>query len=284
MTSSILRSVLYMPGSNQRAMDKARDLPADAVVFDLEDAVAPEAKVAARDSVKAQLAQGGYGSRRLVVRINGMDTPWGADDLIAFAGAGLTTLCLPKVESAELIDTVSTWLSQEGADGIALWPMIETPTGVMNAQTIAQHPAVEAMVMGTTDLASALRVPHRPDRLGLQYALSHVVMAARCYDKVVLDGVSLVLDDDAAFTAICKQGQALGFDGKTLIHPRQIAPANAVFSPSADEVAHARRLLTTWSEAAAKGEGVAVLDGRLIEAMHVNDAERVLAIAEHLSL
>ncbi len=283
MNPMVLRSVLYMPGINRRAMDKARDLPADAVVFDLEDAVAPAAKSEAREAVVAQLAAGGYGQRRLVVRVNALDTPWGEDDLSAFAQTDVSTLCIPKVESAQAVAAVCAVLKEHGRDDIALWPMIETPPGVVNSLEIAQHQAVDTLVMGTTDLSSALRVPHRPDRLGLQYALSQVVMAARCHNKIALDGVSLVLDDDAAFTAVCEQGLALGFTGKTLIHPRQIAPANTVFSPSAKEIDDARRLLAAWDEAAAEGKGVAVLDGRLIEVMHIDDARRVLAVAERLA-
>ncbi|WP_241505786.1 HpcH/HpaI aldolase/citrate lyase family protein [Parahaliea mediterranea] len=282
MTETALRSVLYMPGANQRAMDKARDLPCDAVVFDLEDAVAPDAKAAARDAVVAQLAAGGYGKRQLVVRCNGLNTPWGRDDLRAMAAAGVGTLCLPKVESDEELDSVATLLAEAGRRDIRLWAMLETPAGIAAADTIARHAAVSVLVMGTTDLAAELRVPHRPDRLGLQYALGRAVMAARLAGVAVLDGVYLDLQDADGFHAICEQGRALGFDGKTLIHPSQIAAANAVFGPSATAVDWAERVLAAWAEAEQAGKGLAVLDGKLVETMHVDEARRVLATARYI--
>lgn len=282
MTDRPLRSVLYMPGANQRAMDKARALPCDAVVFDLEDAVAPQAKAAAREAVAAQLAAGGYGPRQLVVRCNALATHWGRDDLMAMAATSVDTLCLPKVESAAELDAVTALLVQAGRDDIQLWAMLETPEGVAQADAIAAHPAVSVLVMGTTDLAAELRVPHRPDRLGLQHALARAVLAARRAGIAVLDGVYLDLADAAGYRAICEQGRALGFDGKTLIHPKQVADANDVFGPSPEAVDWAERVLAAWEAAAGEGKGLAVLDGKLVETMHVDEARRTLATARYI--
>lgn len=280
MTEMVLRSVLYMPATNQRAMDKARTLPVDAVVFDLEDAVAPVAKADARAAVIAQLEAGGYGYRRLVVRCNGLDSSWGRDDLLALADSAATTLCLPKVETETELASVRALLASAGRDDIQLWAMIETPAGVANSQLISASAQVEVLVMGTTDLASALRVPHTEARLGLQYALGQVVLAARRCNKQVLDGVYLDLNDSAGFVAACELGRELGFDGKTLIHPNQIAAANHYFGPTEAAIKQAARVLQAWREAEQSGKGVAVLDGKLIELMHVDDARRVLACAQ----
>jgi citrate lyase subunit beta/citryl-CoA lyase len=283
MNDQALRSVLFMPGANQRAMDKARTLACDAVIFDLEDAVAPDAKTAARESVVAQLAAGGYGPRQLAVRCNTLASPWGREDLLALAGTGIDLLCLPKVESAAELDAVCALLAGAGRDDIRLWPMLETPAGVSGAQAIAAHGAVTALVMGTTDLAAELRVPQRPDRLGLQHALGQAVLAARQAGIAVLDGVYLDLADAAGFQTVCEQGRALGFDGKTLIHPGQIAAANAVFGPSEAALDWARRVLEAWESAVREGRGLAVLDGRLVETMHVDEARRTLAMARQIA-
>ncbi len=272
MTETRLRSVLYMPGINQRAMDKAKSLDCDAVVFDLEDAVAPDRKVEAREMVRSQLAAGGYGERTLVVRANGLDTPWGEDDLRAFAG--VDRVCLPKVESAEQLVAAQALLGQ----GVTLWAMVETPLGVSAVEALCAVPALEAILMGTTDLAYQLRIPYRADRLGLLYALSRCVNAARMYGKVALDGVFLDIRDGDAYRASCEQGRALGFDGKTLIHPNQIEAANAVYGVSEEQLAHARRVIKAWEAAEAAGKGVAVLDDKLVETMHVDEARRLLAM------
>ena len=279
MSDILLRSVLYMPGINQRAMDKARALACDAVVFDLEDAVAPDRKSEARELVLAQLAAGGYGERLLVVRANGLDTPWGFDDLRALAEAGATRICLPKVDDAQALERAADVLSMEGASHVMLWAMLETPAGVANADTICASSQLEAILMGTTDLAYMLRTPHRSDRLGLQYALSRCVNAARMHGVIALDGVSLDFRDADAFRSSCEQGRALGFDGKTLIHPSQVEIANEVFGFSAEDVAHARRVIAAWEAAEAEGKGVAVLDDKLVEAMHVDQARRILSFA-----
>jgi citrate lyase subunit beta/citryl-CoA lyase len=282
MQDTPLRSVLFMPASNPRAMDKARGLPADAVIFDLEDAVAPAAKDEARERACQQLRAGGYGDRPVVVRCNGLATPWGDDDLAALAAAPLAGLCLPKVEDLATVAAVQARLAAAGREDLALWVMLETPRGIANAVQIAAHPAVAALVLGTTDLATALRLPPARARDGLACALSQAVLAARCAGIAVLDGVSLALDDEALLTAECEHGRALGFDGKTLIHPAQIAVANRVFGPDAAALEHARRLLAAWEEAAAAGSGLAVLDGRLIETMHVDEARRLLRLGERL--
>jgi citrate lyase subunit beta / citryl-CoA lyase len=283
MTTASMRSVLYMPGSNQRAMDKARSLPADCIVFDLEDAVSPEAKALARQQVVAQLGAGGYGSRRLVVRCNGLETPWGEEDVAAIAGSAADVLCLPKIESAGQLAAIQSRLQQAGRNSMPLWPMIETPLGVEAAAAIAEFPSVEALVMGTTDLSSMLRIPATEGRQGLQYSLARCVLAARARGKAVLDGVYLELDNSEGFRTVCEQGRSLGFDGKTLIHPNQVAVANEVFGPSAEAVEHAGRVLLAWREAQDRGEGLAVLDGKLVEVMHVEDARRLLAMAEQIA-
>lgn len=280
--TALLRSALYMPAINQRAMDKARDLPVDAVVFDLEDAVAPEKKAEARTQLVAQLAAGGYGPRQLVARCNALATPWGEADIRALAATPVTSLCLPKVESVEQLQQVSALLEELQRPDMALWAMIETPAGVADVEAIAGYGRLTALLMGTTDLAYELRLPVDPGRTGLQYALSRCVLAARLAGVVVLDGVYLDIKNEAGLRAVCEQGRALGFDGKTLIHPGQIAVTNAVFGPDAAAVEHARRLLDCWEQATVQGRGVAVLDGKLIETMHVDEARRLLDAAAHI--
>jgi citrate lyase subunit beta/citryl-CoA lyase len=274
------RSLLFMPGANTRALEKARELPADGLIFDLEDAVAPDAKPAARDAVAAALAQGGYGKRELVLRVNALDTEWGADDLRAAARMPLDAVLLPKVETAERVRETVTALDRAGAQtGLVVWCMIETPRGVLAAAEIAAAPRVVALVMGTSDLTKDLGALTTPDRLPLLTSLQLVLLAARAHDLVALDGVHLDLADEAGFAAVCAQGRALGFDGKTLIHPKQIAAANAAFAPSADELAQARKIIAAHDAALAAGKGIVVVDGRLIENLHVDAARRTLALA-----
>lgn len=282
MSQRLLRSALYMPGSNQRAMDKARTLPCDAVVFDLEDAVAPDMKEVAREQVFKQLQVGGYGARRLVVRANSIDSPWGEADLQALAAAGVDTVCLPKIDSVEQLCRCRNLMQAAGAlAGLRLWAMIETPLGVANVEDIcAVGDELEALLMGTTDLSHQLRTPHRPDRLGLLYALSRCVNAARIHGRVILDSVFLDIRDAQAFRADCEHGHALGFDGKTLIHPSQIDVANEVFGLSTEQVEHSRRVIAAWDAAGAEGKGVAVLDGKLVETMHVDEARRILELTD----
>lgn len=284
MTDRLLRSVLYMPGANQRAMDKARTLPCDAVVFDLEDAVAPDMKEVAREQVLAQLEQGGYGARQLVVRANSIDSPWGEADLKVLGAAGVTTVCLPKIDSAETLERCVSLLRESGApDSFRVWAMIETPRGVANVESICAASAeLEALLMGTTDLAHELRIPIRSDRLGLLYALSKCVNAARMHDRIILDSVFLNIEDGDAFRVDCEHGHALGFDGKTLIHPSQIDITNEVYGLSDETLQQAARIIAAWEEAEALGKGVAVLDGKLVETMHVDGARRLLSLQESM--
>lgn len=273
------RSVLYMPGSNARAMEKAKSLPTDCVILDLEDAVAPAEKIAARQQVCAAVKAGGYGKREVAVRINALGSQWGSDDLAQVITTPAAAVVLPKVESAEEVQAVAQRIPP--ASAMAIWAMIETPKGVQNVEAIAQaHPRLRVLVMGTSDLAKELRIPHRPDRLGFLYALSRCVLAARAVGLDIIDGVQLDLDNESALRAVCEQGRDLGFDGKSLIHPKQIDIANAVFSPSDEQVRHAQQVIEAWSAAEQQGSGVAVLNGKLVENLHVAEAKRVLAVAE----
>jgi citrate lyase subunit beta/citryl-CoA lyase len=275
------RSVLYMPASNARALEKARGLDADALILDLEDAVAPGAKEEARALALAALRAGGYGRRELALRVNGAGTPWGAADLAAAARSGAHAVVLPKVESAEAVRAADAELRGHGAPGeLALWVMVETPRGVLRVAEIAgATPRLACLVMGTSDLVKDLRARHTPGRLEVLTSLSLTVLAARAHGLAALDGVHLDLADEAGFEAACRQGLDLGFDGKTLIHPKTIAVANRVFTPGAEELARARRIIEAHEAAAAAGKGVAVLDGRLVESLHVEDARRLLALA-----
>jgi citrate lyase subunit beta/citryl-CoA lyase len=275
------RSVLFMPASNARALDKARTLPADALVFDLEDAVAPDAKPEARQMAVAAVSAGGYAPREVVVRVNALNTPWGRDDLAAVAGSGADAVLLPKVESAGAVHDALGVLEAAGAPaGLALWCMLETARGVLRAEAIAAaSPRVAALVMGTSDLTKELRACHTPDRLPLVTSLGLCLLAARAHGLTALDGVHLDLDDEAGFLAVCRQAAAMGFDGKTLIHPKTIAAANEAFSPSLEEVARARRIVAAHADAVAEGRGVVVVDGRLVEHLHVEEAHRVMAMA-----
>ena len=279
------RSLLYMPGSNARALEKARGLDADVLILDLEDAVAPGQKELARQQVLSAVREGGYGHRELVVRVNGFDTPWGRADLEAFAHQPISALCLPKVDSAAEVYAVVQVLQQaEAPPELKLWTMAETPRGILNIDDVAgADPRMDAIVLGTSDLAKDLRVPHTADRLGLLASLSASVLAARAHGIDVFDGVHLDLEDDEGLARACQQGVELGFDGKTLIHPRQIAATNEAFSPSAEAVSRAERIREAWKQAEAEGKGVVLVDGKLVESLHVEEAMRVLAIHEALS-
>ncbi|MEH6550492.1 MAG: CoA ester lyase [Pseudomonadales bacterium] len=278
------RSVLYMPASNMRAMDKARSLAADCIVFDLEDAVDPDAKQQAREQLLEALAQGGYGERELIVRVNALGTPWGVDDLVAVAQSGAHSVCLPKVESVAYVRRVADKLAEHGAPDMGIWVMAETPAGIQNIDEIAAaHDQIDVILMGTSDLAKELRVPHTPERTGFLYSLSRCIIAARANGLDAIDGVYLDLEDTTAYEAICQQGRELGFDGKSLIHPKQIDCANAVFGPSSVEIAHSRRVLEVWQKAEAAGTALAVLDGKLVEILHAEEAERVLLLADSVA-
>ena len=279
------RSVLFMPGSNPRALEKARALPADALIFDLEDAVAPEAKETARAAIAAAVTAGGYAPRELVLRVNPIDTVWGHADLATAATLPIGAVLLPKVENAERVRLTLELLDALGAPPeLAVWCMIETPLGVLAAADIAAaSPCIGALVLGTSDLANDLHARPARDRLPLLTALGLVLLAARAHGRAVLDGVHLDLADAEGFAAACRQGRELGFDGKTLIHPDQIAPANAIFAPSVEEVARASRLIAAYAAANASGKGAARFEGRLIEALHVDEAQRTLAFADAIA-
>jgi len=279
------RSVLFVPGSNQRALEKARELPADGLIFDLEDAVAPEAKERARAAVTAALGAGGYAPRELILRVNPLDSPWGHADLAAAARLPVDAVLLPKVECAERVRLTACLLDALGAPpSLRLWCMVETPLGVLAAAEIAAAGSrVGALVLGTSDLTKDLHALEARDRLPLLTALGLVLLAARAHRRAVLDGVHLALDDAEGFAAACGQGRELGFDGKTLIHPSQIAPANAAFAPSAAEIDRARRIITAYAEGSAAGKGAIRVEGRLVEALHVEEARRTLALAEAIA-
>jgi len=278
------RSVLYMPGANERAMEKARALDCDAIIFDLEDAVAADTKAAAREQVRAAVSAGGYGYRELVVRVNGLDTPWGADDLAMAASLPIDAILFPKVESAAQVVEIEQAVELSGGRSLPLWLMIETPRGVLDVREVAAaSPRVACLVMGTSDLVKELRATHVQARDNLAYALQHCVLAARSIGLDVLDGVHLDFRNPDSFLAVCGQGRAMGFDGKTLIHPTQIDIANQVFGYDDAAIADARAVLAAWEAATAAGKGVAELDGRLIENLHAAEAERVLAFARALA-
>jgi citrate lyase beta subunit len=274
------RSALYMPGSRPRALDKARSLPADVLLLDLEDAVAPSEKDEARRLVAEAVAAGAFGRREVVIRVNGLDTPWGADDLAAAAAARPDAVLLPKVASAAQVAEAAAHL---GGGAPALWAMIETPLGVLRAAEIAEAPGMACFVLGTNDLAKDLRAEHVPGREPLLAALGISLLAARAHGLACLDGVYNAFRDTEGFRAECEQGRAMGFDGKTLIHPDQLAVANAVFAPSAAALDLARAQLAAHEAALARGEGVAVVDGRIVENLHVENARRLLAEAEAIT-
>ncbi len=274
------RSVLYMPGSNKRALDKARTLPADALIMDLEDAVAPDAKNAARENVIAAIRAGGYGDRELVIRINALHTPWGKKDLVAAATAAADAVLVPKIDDAAELNKVVDLLAINGAPKqLKVWAMAETPLAMININSIARADArLMVLVMGTSDLAKSLRIPTGSDQNSLRTALSSCVLAARAYGIDVLDGVYTDLADIAGFRKSCDQARILGFDGKTLIHPSQIEVANTVFGVSEEQLAHASEVIAAWDAAAAQGRGIAVLDGQMIEKLHADEARRALAL------
>ena len=281
MTIVPRRSVLYMPGINARALEKAKTLPADTLILDLEDAVAPDKKAEARDLVVQTLQQGGYGNRELVVRCNSLDTPWGRDDLIAIAATPAHGVCLPKVEKPDTIHQVVWTLTAAGDETKDIWAMAETPAGIQAIDDIVTaDPRLKVILMGTSDLSKELRIPHTPQRTGFLYALSRCVVAARSAGLDVIDGVHLNLDDEEGYATICAQGRELGFDGKSLIHPKQIAEANAVFGPDKTEVELAHQIIAAWDEAISSGRAVAVLNGKLVEVLHMEEARRTLAIAD----
>lgn len=274
-SAALCRSVLYIPASKGRALDKARILPADGIIFDLEDAVAPDEKAAARETLAAELAAGGYGPRLRIVRINGLDTPWGIDDARAVAAMDCDAVLLPKVDGKADIQALAAVLPD-----LPIWCMMETPRGVLNALEIADCHAVEGFVLGTNDLAKEIGCATGGDRLAMMTALQTCLMAARAAGIVCVDGVYNAFKDDDGLMLECEQGRALGMDGKTLIHPAQLEIANKVFAPTEAQVDLARRQIEAFDEAMARGEAVAVVDGKIVENLHVETARSVLAKAD----
>ncbi len=274
------RSALYVPAANARALEKIPGIDADVVLVDLEDAVAPAAKEGARSTALAAIRRG-LGRAEVVLRVNGAGTPWGAADLAAAATSGADAVLLPKVEGAESVREAERMLVAAGAPAsLALWAMIETPAGVLRvAEVAAATPRLACLVAGTSDLVKDLRARHTPGRMEVLVSLSLVVLAARANGLAALDGVHLDLSDDAGFEAACRQGRDLGFDGKTLIHPRTVDAANAAFTPSEEEMERARRIIEAHAVAEAEGKGVVVVDGRLVESLHVAEARRVVALS-----
>lgn len=287
MTESIRprRSVLYMPGANERALDKAKTLAADALILDLEDAVAPDAKVEARERVCTAVADGGYGSREVTIRANSIDTEWHRDDLAAIAQAGPDAVVVPKVNSAADVHAIEQALETGGApDHTMIWAMLETPVAVLRAEEIAtSSERLTVFVMGTNDLAKELHAEHVPGRHPLVFGLSRCLLAARMTGKTILDGVYNDIRDEIGFEAECTQGRQMGFDGKTLIHPNQLEICNRVFAPTEAEIERAKRIIVAFDEAQAEGRGVVTVDGRLIENLHVEDARRILSLADAIS-
>ncbi len=287
MTDATLRprrSVLYMPSSNERALEKAKSIPCDALIFDLEDAVAPDAKEVARANAVAAAGSGEYGHREITIRCNGLDTPWGADDIAAAAGSGAAAVVIPKVSSPAYLEEIERQLDAAGAPAsMSIWAMIETPTAIIDIRPIAHHGRVGVLVMGTNDLAKELRTGSAPDRAPLLPHLAAALLGAREAGKVILDGVYNDVRDPEGFRAEAEQGMALGFDGKTLVHPSQVEPANDVWAPGDDEIDFSRRVIAAFDAAEAEGRGVVTVDGRMIENLHVENARRVLAVADAIA-
>ena len=278
------RSALYMPAANERALEKAKSIATDAIIFDLEDAVSPDAKDVARAQALAAVNSGEYGKRELTIRCNALATPWGHADVAAAAKACVSAVVIPKINSVAEVDEVARALDAAGAPKeMMIWAMIETPTAIMDCRAIAAHPRVAVLVMGTNDLAKELRAAQVPGRAPLVPSLHMALLAAREADKVILDGVYNDIKNAEGFTAECVQGQNMGFDGKTLIHPDQVAIANDTWAPSAHDVEHARKVIAAFNEALAEGKGVVQLDGKMIENLHVANAERAIAIAEAIA-
>ncbi len=277
------RSVLYMPGSNARALEKARTLPADALILDLEDAVAPDAKELARSQVCDAVKAKGFGKREIVIRVNALSTQWGEADLAAAAAAQPNAILVPKISSADDLRAVEQRLAKSDA-GIAVWAMVETPLAILNvAQIAAARGRLSCFVMGTNDLVKEIRGVHTPDRMNLAAALSLSVLAARANDLAVIDGVYNDIQDVDGFEHCCRQAKAFGFDGKTLIHPSQVEPCNQIFAPSPEEVIAARQLIAAFELPENKGKGAIKHEGRMVELLHAEIARRTVAIADAIA-
>jgi citrate lyase subunit beta/citryl-CoA lyase len=289
MTIRPRRSVLYMPGSNARAIEKARGLPADAIILDLEDSVAPQSKPAARQQVAEAVKAGGFGPREVVVRINGLDTEWWLDDLVAITHAKPDAILLPKISKPEQFDDViERFIDIHSGHAVRIWAMMETPLAMLHAERIAaaaRDPEVRltAFVMGTNDLAKDTRARLLPGRAAMLPWLMTCVAAARAHGVEIIDGVYNDLANAEGFAQECAQARDLGFDGKTLIHPNQIAPCNAAFSPTAEEVAQAEKIIAAFDLPENAGKGVVALDGRMVERLHADMARRTVAIAKAIA-
>ena len=279
------RSVLYMPGANTRALEKAKTLSADSLIFDLEDAVAPDAKAEARENVCSATKEGGYGKREICIRINGLDTEWGLDDLNAAVAAGPDAILAPKVIDGSDIDRLNDAMSRAGApESMALWVMIEMPKAILNIQDIAEavgRTRLTTFVMGTNDLAKELRASAKPDRqIAFGAALSMSMLAARAYDIVAIDGVYNDIKNEDGLRAECEEGAAMGFDGKTLIHPSQLDIANEVFAPSPADVEQAQAVIEAFADPENAGKGVLKVNGKMTELLHLEEARRLVAVNE----
>ncbi len=280
------RGALYMPASNERALEKAKTLAVDTVIFDLEDAVAPDEKADARARACAAVSRGGYGNREVLIRVNGLGTHWGADDLAAVAASGADAVCVPKVQLPEDVSAIRAALAKGGAPAdLSIWAMVETPLGILNADAIgaaaqSDKNPITVLLMGTNDLAKETRAVVTPDRMSMIMSLSHCVVVARAYGLDILDGVYNNFRDLEGFEAECLHGRQLGMDGKTLIHPGQIEVCNKVFSPPAGEVENARHIIAAFEMDENKGKGVINLEGKMVELLHRDMALRTVAIAD----
>ena len=274
MTDRPFRSALYIPGSKERALEKARGLPVDAILFDLEDAVAPDEKVNARHTLKEALYQGGYGNKYRVVRINGLDTEWGKDDAAETLEMECDAVLLPKVNSTADVDALAAIIGDK-----KIWAMMETPLGIINAASIAAHPSIQGFVLGTNDLAKDLNTRKAERREPLLYALQAALLAAKAYGVIAIDGVYNAFKDDEGLKVECEQGRDMGYDGKSLIHPAQVEITNAAFAPTEAEIELAQRQIAAFEEAEAQGLGIAVVDGKIVENLHIVTARATLAKA-----
>ena len=279
------RSVLYVPGSNLRAMEKSKTLAADVLILDLEDAVAPDMKVEARQMVSDIVAKGGFGKREVLVRVNSLYTPWGYEDLMMVAKSAADGVVISKVQSSAQVHQVEAIMTGIGAsEDLSIWCMMETPRSILKADEIAESSSkLAGLIMGTSDLVKDLHAQHSNTRLSMLTSLSISVLAARAHGLAILDGVHLDLSDDEGFEQSCHQGLELGFDGKTLIHPKTIPIANKVFSPSLEDVQWSLKVIIAHAEATQQGQGVVLVDGKLIESLHVDEARRTVALSERIA-
>ena len=282
------RSVLYMPGSNERALEKAKTIPADALIFDLEDAVAPDAKPLARDQVSAAVRNGGYGGREIVIRVNALETPWGTEDILAACEAEPDAILVPKVvHPGDVISVAKILQGVHAPDKIRLWAMMETPMAILNARTIAATAVYEenrlcCLVMGTNDLIKESRARALHDRFAVVPWLAMTLVAARAYRLDIIDGVYNEFRDEMGLREECERGRTLGMDGKTLIHPSQVGPCNQIFSPTEEEVEWSRKIIEAFRRPENKQKGVIVVEGRMVERLHLGMAERTVSIAEQI--